>query len=135
MLAFAVAASAERKDVLDATKRLAERLHIANVKYAWLDNRLENVQHRLEAGPHAVALWEVNKSSQYGAEPQLEGQVGGTLLLSVITVEGQGTFVGTAFVTKPGGDHHAATVMESVGTFRVEGAENGEHEAKGGPDP
>lgn len=126
MLAFTLAASRKVDDVVEASKKLAERLHIRNVKYAWLTPRLKKTQHELEAGPHTVELWEVNKSSQFGAAPKLEGELAGTYLLVVATVEGQGVFVGTAFVTKPDGDEHAGAVMESLQTFRSAGVESAE---------
>jgi hypothetical protein len=136
MLGFTVAASGARDDVILATKQLAERLHIRKVKYAWLTPRLKKTQHELPAGSHTIEMWEVNDSSQFGAAPKLEGELAGTFLLAVVTVEDQGVFVGTAFVTKPDGDEHAGAVMESLQTFRAEGAQstgNSEKEAQGDP--
>lgn len=134
MLAFTVAASDSKNDLIAASKRLSARLHIKSVKYAWLTPRLKKAQLELEAGPHEIALWEVNKSSQFGASPKLEGELAGTFLLVAANVEGHGVFVGTAFVTKPGGDEHAAAVMESLKTFRVEGASTAKKENQGEPD-
>ncbi len=137
MLGFTVAASRGRDDVIAATQKLAERLHIKKLKYAWLTPRLKKTQHELPAGPHTIEMWEVNESSQFGAAPKLEGELAGTFLLVVVTVEGQGVFVGTAFVTKPDGDEHAGAVMESLQTFRAEGAQASEtagKEAQGEPD-
>jgi hypothetical protein len=135
MLAFALVASTSKDDILETTKKLTTRLRIKNLKYAWLTPRIDQAQHELSAGPYAVELWEVNKSSQYGAAPKLEGELPGTLLLVVVTVDGQGTFVGTAFVTTPQGDEHAGAVMESLQTFRGRGAENTLEKTPDEPNP
>jgi hypothetical protein len=120
MLAFGRSESDKSADVLNAAKRLAERLDITNVKYAWLRSRLKEPQHELEAGTLTIRLWEVNQTSQWGATPKLGDNLGGTFLLSVVPGE-ESAYVGTAFVTKPTGDAHAAQVMKSVQTFRIEG--------------
>lgn len=114
-LAFTVTESEQPAVLLQSVEQLVARLSIEEVRTNFLKDRLKKPQHQLEAdGGVVTKLWEVDKKSQFGTEPQLEGKEPGTLLLAVTPLSEQIVLVGAAFVTTPAGDSYAQTVMQSV---------------------
>jgi hypothetical protein len=109
-LAYAETASEERPVVLASIEHLIARLNVGNVRINFLKDRLKKPQHKLQHGNLETKLWEVDKKSQFGTEPTLNGTEGGTLL------------VGAAFVTTPQGDTYAPIVMKSVQSLAPLGA-------------
>ena len=80
----------------------------------FLKDRLKKPQHKLQQGSIETKLWEVDKKSQFGTEPTINGTEGGTLLVAVVPLSPESVLVGTAFVTTPKGDSYAPIVMKSV---------------------
>lgn len=113
-LAYAEAASEDRQAVLASIEQLIARLKVSNVRINFLKDRLKKPQHKLQHGSVETRLWEVDKKSQFGAEPTLNGTEGGTLLVVVVPLGTETVLVGTAFVTTPQGDTYAPIVMKSV---------------------
>ena len=116
-LAFTEVPSKEPKVLLDAIERLVARLQIDKVRLNLLKDRLRKPQHKLESGAVVTELWEVDKKSQFGTEPQLKGNEQGTLLVAVTPLSPGQVLVGTAFVTADAGESHAPVVMQSVGSL------------------
>jgi len=93
---------------------LVKRLQVDNVKVNFLRERLGKPQHKLEADGVVTKLWEVDKKSQFGTEPTLNGKGAGTLLVAVVPLAADNVLVGTAFVTAEAGETYAPLVMQSV---------------------
>lgn len=121
-LAYAEAASEERQAVLASVEQLIARLKVTNVRINFLKDRLKKPQHKLQHGSVETKLWEVDKKSQFGTEPTLNGTEGGTLLVAVVPVAAETVLVGAAFVTTPKGDTYAPIVMKSVQSLAPLGA-------------
>lgn len=121
-LAYAEAASEERQVVLASMEHLIARLNVTNVRINFLKDRLKKPQHKLQHGSVETKLWEVDKKSQFGTEPTLNGTEGGTLLVAVVPLGTQTVLVGAAFVTTPKGDTYAPIVMKSVQSLAPLGA-------------
>jgi hypothetical protein len=113
-LAYAEVASEDRQVVLTRVEHLIARLNVSNVRTNFLKDRLKKPQHKLQQGSLETKLWEVDKKSQFGTEPTLNGTEGGTLLVAVVPLSPESVLVGTAFVTTPKGDSYAPIVMKSV---------------------
>lgn len=124
-LAYAEAASEERQAVLASVEQLIARLKVSNVRINFLKDRLKKPQHKLQHNDLETKLWEVDKKSQFGAEPTLNGTEGGTLLVAVVPVGSHTVLVGAAFVTSPKGDTYAPIVMQSVQSLAPLGASAG----------
>ncbi len=130
-LAFAEVDSSEQKQLLKAVQRLAERLEVDKIRIDLLKNRLRTPQHEIDARGVAIKLWEIDKKSQFGTEPVLNGSEPGTMLLAVVPLETARVVVGTGFVTTPAADTHAKSVMKSVQSLKPLGVT----EAKPASDP
>jgi len=113
-LAYSQVASDERQVVLAGIEQLITRLKVTNVRVNFLKDRLKKPQHKLQHGGLETKLWEVDKKSQFGTEPTLDGSDGGTLLVAVVPLGSGSVLVGAAFVTTPKGDTYAPVVMKSV---------------------
>ena len=113
-LAYTEVASEDRQVVLASVEHLIARLNVSNVRTNFLKDRLKKPQHKLQQGSLETKLWEVDKKSQFGTEPTLNGTEGGTLLVAVVPLSPESALVGTAFVTTPKGDSYAPIVMKSV---------------------
>src|SRR5688572_18041985 len=113
-LAYTEVASEDRQVVLASVEHLIARLNVTNVRINFLKDRLKKPQHKLQHGGVETRLWEVDKKSQFGTEPTLDGTKGGTLLVAVVPIAADSVLVGTAFVTTPKGDTYAPIVMKSV---------------------
>lgn len=121
-LAYTEAASDERQAVLASVEQLITRLNVTNVRINLLKDRLKKPQHKLQHGRVETKLWEVDKKSQFGSEPTLNGTEGGTLLVAVVPLETETVLVGAAFVTAPKGETYAPVVMKSVQSLAPLGA-------------
>lgn len=121
-LAYAEVASEDRQVVLASVEHLIGRLNVTNVRINFLKDRLKKPQHKLQHGGVETRLWEVDKKSQFGTEPTLDGTKGGTLLVAVVPLATDSVLVGTAFVTTPKGDTYAPVVMKSVQSLAPLGA-------------
>src|SRR6187455_2091015 len=113
-LAYTEVASEDRQAVLARVEHLIARLNVTNVRTNFLKDRLKKPQHKLQQGSVETKLWEVDKKSQFGTEPTINGTEGGTLLVAVVPLSPESVLVGTAFVTTPKGDSYAPIVMKSV---------------------
>ena len=121
-LAYAEVASEERQVVLAGLEHLIARLNVTNVRVNFLKDRLKKPQHKLQHGSVETKLWEVDKKSQFGTEPTLNGTEGGTLLVAVVPIGSETVLVGAAFVTTPKGETYAPVVMKSVQSLAPLGA-------------
>lgn len=121
-LAYGEAVSEERQEVLASVERLLARLGVTNVRINFLKDRLKKPQHKLQHGGVETRLWEIDKKSQFGAEPTLNGTEAGTLLVAVVPLGTAGVLVGAAFVTSAKADTYAPIVMKSVQSLTPLGA-------------
>jgi hypothetical protein len=117
-LAFTNTSSDDSRDLLPSIESLVARLQVEGVNPKFLKDRLKKPQHEVEADGITTKLWEVDKKSQFGAEPMLRGSEAGTLLVAVVPVTDDNLVVGTAFVTTAMGDSYAPIVMKSVQSLR-----------------
>lgn len=132
-LAFAQIDTDDQKLILSTVEHLTARLQIDKVRSNLLKDRLKKPQHRLQEGAFEAKLWEVDKKSQFGTEPVLNGTEPGTVLVLVIPVDAKSVLVGTAFVTAEQSDAYAPVVMKSVQSLAPVGSAGGQPAAAATP--
>lgn len=113
-LTFTQVESETQQTLLNAVRQLVARLEVDKVRINFLRERLNKPQHKLDTSGVITRLWEVDKKSQFGAEPVINGDEGGTVLVAVVPLSADNVLVGTAFVTTPAGETYAPLVMQSV---------------------
>lgn len=117
VLGFSRAHGSKPKQTLETLKPLLKHLHIGDVVDGWLKPRLRKPESRVDAGGEKISMWEVNKRSQFGKSPRLDGKPG-SLLVVLAPLAGGATLVGAAFVVDPGAKTLVTDILHAVQSLR-----------------